>query len=76
MTPGPIKALNAENFPQHAAMLRPETRMSIDGELVEAGSSKRFEMVNPATGEVIAKVPLGEREPTCARRLRPLASTS
>ncbi len=34
--------------------------MLIDGELLDAQSGKRFETVNPANGEVIAAVPLGD----------------
>ena len=34
--------------------------MLIDGEPVDARSGKRFETVNPANGEVIASVPLGD----------------
>ena len=60
MTPEQIKELTAADFRKQAAMLQPETRMVIDGELVEARSGKRFDTVNPATGEVIASVPLGD----------------
>jgi aldehyde dehydrogenase (NAD+) len=38
------------------AAVRPETRMLIDGELVEAESGATFENVNPATEEVIGVV--------------------
>jgi 4-guanidinobutyraldehyde dehydrogenase / NAD-dependent aldehyde dehydrogenase len=54
------KVLTLDDFRRHAAAMRPETRMLIDGELVEAQSGKRFETVNPANGEVIATVPLGD----------------
>ncbi len=37
-------------------------RMVIGGEGVDAADGKTFEVVNPATGEVIATVPLGGRE--------------
>ncbi|HEU0154591.1 MAG TPA: aldehyde dehydrogenase, partial [Stellaceae bacterium] len=45
---------------RYAASLHPETRMLIDGALVEARSGNTFETVNPATGDVIAKVPSGD----------------
>jgi acyl-CoA reductase-like NAD-dependent aldehyde dehydrogenase len=54
------RTLTREDFHRRAAALRPETRMLIDGALVEAQSGKRFETVNPATGEVIAALPLGD----------------
>jgi hypothetical protein len=53
------KTLTCEDFHRRAAALRAETRMLIDGSLVEAQSGKRFETVNPANGEVIATVPSG-----------------
>ncbi len=37
-------------------------RMVIGGESVDAADGQRFEVVNPATGSVIATVPLGGRE--------------
>jgi acyl-CoA reductase-like NAD-dependent aldehyde dehydrogenase len=54
------KALTREAWHRHAAALAPETRMLIDGELVEAQSGRRFETVNPASGAVIASVPAGD----------------
>jgi 4-guanidinobutyraldehyde dehydrogenase / NAD-dependent aldehyde dehydrogenase len=54
------KALTREDFRGHAAALHPETRMLIDGKLVDAQSGKKFETVNPANGEIIATVPLGD----------------
>jgi gamma-glutamyl-gamma-aminobutyraldehyde dehydrogenase len=60
MTPEQAKSLPAEEFRRRAALLRPETRMVIDGKLVETHSGKRFDSVNPATGEVIAAVPQGD----------------
>jgi acyl-CoA reductase-like NAD-dependent aldehyde dehydrogenase len=39
-----------------AVKVNPEQRMLIDGKLVEAGSGKTFENVNPATEEVIGSV--------------------
>jgi acyl-CoA reductase-like NAD-dependent aldehyde dehydrogenase len=37
-------------------------RMVIGGEAVDAADGQTFDVVNPATGKVIAKVPLGGRE--------------
>ncbi len=54
------KALTSEDFHRHARELRPETRMLIDGRLVDAQSGRRFETVNPANGEIVAGVPLGD----------------
>ncbi len=54
------KRLSRDEFHRHAAALRPETRMVIDGELVEARSGATFETVNPATGAVIASLPQGD----------------
>ena len=36
--------------------------MLIAGERREASSGRSFEVTNPATGEVIARVPLGDRD--------------
>src|SRR6266853_1304004 len=38
------------------------TRMMIGGESVDAADGQTFEVVNPATGKVIATAPLGGRE--------------
>jgi aldehyde dehydrogenase (NAD+) len=38
-----------------------QTRMLIDGKWVDAVSGKTFETINPATGEVIANVAMGEK---------------
>jgi aldehyde dehydrogenase (NAD+) len=48
-------------------------RLLIDGKWVEAASGKTFESINPATGEVLAKVAEGDAEDidravTAARR--------
>jgi gamma-glutamyl-gamma-aminobutyraldehyde dehydrogenase len=56
------KLLTVEDFRRHASALRPETRMFIDGELYDTQSGKRFETVNPATGEVITSVPSGDAD--------------
>ncbi len=37
-------------------------RMLIDGKWVEAESGQTFEVKNPATGEVLSRVPRGDRE--------------
>jgi len=50
------------DFHQCAAALRPETRMVIDGKLVDARSGKRFETINPANDETVASVPMGDAE--------------
>jgi gamma-glutamyl-gamma-aminobutyraldehyde dehydrogenase len=57
-----LAGLTREDFHQRAAALRPETRMVIDGKLVDAKSGKKFETVNPANDEVLAAVPLGDVE--------------
>ena len=54
--------LTVEDYRRHAAALKPETRMFIDGALADTPSGKRFETVNPATGEVVASVPSGSAE--------------
>ncbi|MGH7065687.1 MAG: aldehyde dehydrogenase family protein, partial [Stellaceae bacterium] len=54
------KKLSRDEFHRYAAALCPETRMVIDGELVEARSGAIFETVNPATGAVIASLPQGD----------------
>jgi acyl-CoA reductase-like NAD-dependent aldehyde dehydrogenase len=54
------KRLTAQEFHRLGTAVQPETRMLIDGKLVEARSGKRFETINPATGDVIAAVPLGD----------------
>lgn len=50
------------DFHRHAAALKPETRMFIDGELCEAASGNRFDSINPANGDVVASVPAGAAE--------------
>jgi gamma-glutamyl-gamma-aminobutyraldehyde dehydrogenase len=52
--------LNAAQFRELAASLQPETRMLIDGEMIDCRSGKRFETINPANGDVIAALPLGD----------------
>lgn len=36
--------------------------MFIDGQFVDAVSQKTYDVYNPATGEVIARVPLADKE--------------
>ncbi len=62
MTTEQIAALTREEFHRMAAELKPETRMFIDGEFVNAKSAQQFETINPANDEVIASVPLGGPE--------------
>ena len=56
------KLLTVEDFRRYASAVQPETRMFIDGELCDTRSGKRFETVNPATGEVITSVPSGDAD--------------
>ena len=51
-----------EEWSATAAALEPSTGAFIDGELVDASSGETFERVNPATGEVIARVAAGDAE--------------
>jgi acyl-CoA reductase-like NAD-dependent aldehyde dehydrogenase len=60
MNLGQVKALTREDWHRRAEALAPETRMLIDGRLVEAQSGRRFETINPANGKVIASVPAGD----------------
>jgi acyl-CoA reductase-like NAD-dependent aldehyde dehydrogenase len=55
-------ALTVDELRRRAAALTPETRMVINGELVDARSGDRFETVNPANGQAIATVPAGAAE--------------
>jgi len=55
-------ALTHDEFRRYAAALKPETRMFIEGELVNTNSEARFETVNPANGQVLATVPAGSSE--------------
>src|SRR4051812_7390862 len=43
-----------------ASELRFETRAFIDGKFVDAQSGKTFETINPATGQVLARVAEGD----------------
>jgi hypothetical protein len=60
MNAEPSKDADARGFHRRAAAPHPETRMLIDGRLVEAQSGRRFETVSPANGAVIAAVPSGD----------------
>ena len=51
-----------EEWSATAAALEPSTGAFIDGELVDAASSETFDRINPATGEVIARVAAGDAE--------------
>ncbi len=62
MTAEQIAALTREDFHRMAAELKPDTRMFVDGRLVNAKSGRQFQTINPATDEVIASVPLGGPE--------------
>jgi gamma-glutamyl-gamma-aminobutyraldehyde dehydrogenase len=62
MTPQQAQQLTVKDFRGRAAALRPETRMLIDGRLIDSRSGKRFETVNPANCEIIATVPLGDED--------------
>ncbi len=45
-----------------ASGLKPETRLFIDGEFIDAKAGGRFESINPATGEVLAEISRGTAE--------------
>ena len=47
---------NAEKWHAVAAAIKPDVRLFIDGDYVDAVEGGRFETINPATGEVIAEV--------------------
>jgi acyl-CoA reductase-like NAD-dependent aldehyde dehydrogenase len=54
------KKLTKDDYHKHAASLHLETRMLIGGELFDASSGKTFESTNPANGDVLATIPLGD----------------
>ena len=56
------RVLGYDDFRRYAADLKPETRMFINGELVDTRSGDRFETVNPANDKVLASVPAGTVE--------------
>ncbi len=54
------RALDKKGLHKYADKLKPESRMFIDGKFVEAKKGRKFETINPATGEVIASVARGD----------------
>ena len=50
------RGLDKKAFHKFAGKLKPETRNFIDGKFVDAKKGRKFETINPATGEVIAGV--------------------
>ena len=56
------RVLDYDDFRRYAADLKPETRMFINGELVNTRSGDRFDTVNPANGQVLASIPAGTVE--------------
>lgn len=57
-----VQRLTVEDFRRHATALKPETRMFIDGALLDTASGHRFDTISPANGEVVANVPSGSVE--------------
>ena len=51
-----VEKYDGEKWHAVAAAVKPEIRLFIDGEYVDAVEGGRFETVNPATGGVVAKV--------------------
>jgi gamma-glutamyl-gamma-aminobutyraldehyde dehydrogenase len=49
-----------QEWSARAAGLEPRSRAFIDGEFVDAASGETFDSVNPATGEVLARVAAGD----------------
>jgi len=54
-----VEKYDGEKWHAVAAAVKPEVRLFIDGEYVDAIEGGRFESINPATGEVIAEVAEG-----------------
>jgi acyl-CoA reductase-like NAD-dependent aldehyde dehydrogenase len=54
------RALDKKGLQKYAGKLKPESRMFIDGKFVDAKKGRKFETINPATGEVIASVARGD----------------
>ena len=50
------KALDKKAFTKFAGKRKPETRNFIGGKFVDARKGRKFETINPATGETIASV--------------------
>src|ERR1700755_1960916 len=56
------RVLGYDDFRRYAADLKLETRMFINGELVNTRSGDRCDTVNPANGQVLASIPAGTVE--------------
>ncbi len=56
------KSLDKKAWHRLSDKLKPETRMFIDGKFVDAKRGRKFDSVNPATGDVIAEVARGGAE--------------
>jgi len=54
------KTLDKKALHKYADKLKPETRMFIDGKFVAAKKGRKFQTINPATGEVLAEVARGD----------------
>ncbi len=54
-----VEEYDGEKWHAVAAAAKPEVRLFIDGEYVDAAQGGRFETINPATGEVTAEVAEG-----------------
>ncbi|MDR2365194.1 MAG: aldehyde dehydrogenase family protein, partial [Zoogloeaceae bacterium] len=50
---------DAKRWHELAAVLKPETRLFIDGKFVDAVDGQRFATLNPVNGEMIAEVARG-----------------
>ena len=54
--------LSAQDWKREATRLTFRTQAFIDGKYVDAASGQTFDCVNPATGEVIAKIAACDKE--------------
>ncbi|HVJ35497.1 MAG TPA: aldehyde dehydrogenase [Terriglobia bacterium] len=54
------RKLDKKSFHKYASKLKFETRHFIDGKFVEGKKGKKFESINPATGEAFAEVTRGD----------------
>ncbi len=54
-----VETSKQEKWHAIAAEIKPEVRLFVDGEYVDAVEGGRFESINPATGEVVAEVAAG-----------------
>ena len=59
MTISAVEKYDGEKWHAVAGAVKPEVRLFIDGDYVDAIEGGRFESVNPTTGEVIAEVAAG-----------------